>query len=84
VAADPAAVRQAMQAMAESVRAARLKLAIVRAPDLRALWFLRGSLMQVLAAERGELRARRDVAEVDALFTQAWPAAPVSRPAPLA
>jgi hypothetical protein len=39
--------------------------------------------MQALATGRGELGAREALAELDGLFRQGWPEAPVSRPARL-
>ena len=80
------AARQAMRALVQQVPGvptARLMGAIERAADLRTLWFLRPALMQALAGTRGELGAREALAEVDGLFRQGWPEAPVSRPAPL-
>jgi hypothetical protein len=79
-------VRRAMQQLVAgpaTLRTARLKLGLETARDLRALWHLRGALMQALAAEGGEARARRQIAGIDPLFTDGWPEAPVSRPAPL-
>lgn len=62
---------------------ARLLGNVERARDLRSLWFLRSTLMQALANDRGESGAREALAELDVLFRQGWPEAPVSRPAPL-
>lgn len=79
---DPEPVREAMCTLAESVRglrAARLLLALRTSTDLRGLWYQRGALMQVLAAERGESAAAGELARIDALFRRAWPQAPVSR-----
>jgi hypothetical protein len=83
---DPEPVRAAMRALAREAtgqKALRLALAIEVAQDLQALWFLRSSLMQALAAERGERHARTVLAGVDEQFRALWPDAPVSRPAPL-
>jgi hypothetical protein len=76
------AARLAMRVLvqqAPGASTARLMGGIERAPDLRALWFLRPALMQALAAHRGESGAREALAEVDGLFRQGWPDAPVSR-----
>ena len=62
---------------------ARLLGAIERSPDVRALWFLRSPLMQALASGRGEQGARQAVAQLDGLFRQGWPEAPISRNARL-
>jgi hypothetical protein len=75
-------VRQAMRERVQEAAgagSARLMGAIERAPDLRTLWYLRAPLMQALATVQGELGARAVLAELDALFRQAWPDAPVSR-----
>jgi hypothetical protein len=75
-------VRQAMRERAQEAPGAatvRLLGAIERAPDLQALWFLRARLMQALATAHGESGAREALAEVDLLFRQGWPDAPVSR-----
>lgn len=79
-------VRRAMDALADGVggvRGTRLKVAALRCVDLQSLWFLRPSLMQAIAAECGELEARRRIADLDALFAEGWPGAPVSRPGAL-
>ena len=75
-------VRQAMRVLVQEVPGpgtARIMGAIERAGDLRTLWYVRSPLMQALAATRGELGAREAMAEVDLLFRQGWPDAPVSR-----
>jgi len=79
-------VRVAMRELAMALptaTGARLLGAVERAPDLRTLWFLRPTLMQALANERGELGAREVLAEVDLLFRQDWPDAPVGHAASL-
>ncbi|MBC5783505.1 hypothetical protein H8N03_11165 [Ramlibacter sp. USB13] len=82
---DACVVEEVRQAMRERVQevpgaaTARLMGAIERAPDLQALWFLRSPLMQALAKVRGELGARVALAELDLLFRQGWPDAPLSR-----
>jgi hypothetical protein len=76
------AVRQAMRELvqeAPGATSARLMGSIERAHDVRTLWFLRSPLMQALATTRGELGAREAVAELDGLFREGWPDAPVSR-----
>jgi len=76
------AVRQAMRDLVQQVpgaSTARLMGAIERAQDLKALWFLRSTLMQALATDRGESGAREALADVDGLLRRGWPKAPVSR-----
>lgn len=80
------AVRGAMRELVMELpgaSGARLLGAIERSADVRALWFLRSPLMQALAAGRGELGAREALAELDPLFRQGWPGAPVGRSARL-
>ena len=79
-------VRLAMRELVMELPAgtgARLLGNVERASDLRSLWFLRATLMQALANDRGESGAREALAELDVLFRQGWPGAPVSRPASL-
>ena len=66
-----------------SMDAALLRLRLHCAGDSESLWHLRVPLMQALAAEHGEGRARWGLAQVDGVFLQLWPGAPVSRPQPL-
>ena len=83
---DPAPARQAMMGLLAGLpaaRASRLAHAIAGSRDVAALWQMRGALMQAIAMERGETYARGQIAGVDALLLQAWPEAPVSRPAGL-
>ena len=79
-------VRQAMLAelaACKGLEAALLRLRLRCAGDPAALWHLRVALMQALAAEHGESRARRSLAQVDGIFRARWPGAPMSRLAPL-
>ena len=86
-AADPVhEVRQAMLAeiaACKGLEAALLRLRLRCAGDPAALWHLRVGLMQALAAEHGETRARRSLARVDGIFRSRWPGAPVTRTLPL-
>jgi hypothetical protein len=79
---DPGPLRQAMQRTLLDLggpRPRRLLIAIAGCNDVPGLWHLRGALMQAIAAARGEMQARKQVGELDALFVEAWPDAPVSR-----
>ena len=79
---DPEPVRAAMHALATAVpgvASTRFCVALRKCTDLQGLWYLRPTLMQVLAADRGETGAGAELARLDALFLQAWPAAPVAR-----
>ncbi len=83
---DAGPVRQAMIALLAEVPAAQavpLVRAFATAHDLVALWQLRGGLMHALALRAGEAAARERLQVVDRLLLEAWPQAPVSRPAPL-
>ena len=68
---------------ARGIEAALLRLRLHCAGDVTSLWHLRMPLMQTLAGELGEGRARWSLSQVDGVFLQLWPDAPVSRPAPL-
>ncbi len=66
-----AAVRDAMlAALAEASMPAGLRLAerIRRAPDLEALWHLRGALMDTLCHQHGEPHAGAQLARITPLF----------------
>ena len=76
------AVRQEMRSLVQQVpcaATARLMGAIERAPDLRALWFLRSPLMAAMATTRGEASARQALCRIDRLLRAGWPEAPVAR-----
>lgn len=83
------ALQHIRQAMLESLLAAglrqpsRLSTRIRYCRDPRALWELRSELMQALAAQCGEARAREEIAHVTTLFDGLVPAGLMSRPAPL-
>lgn len=64
-------------------RATVLAEAIGGSRSLAELCDLRRPLVQALAADRGELQALRQMMRVDAMLLEAWPEAPVSRPAVL-
>ena len=75
-------VRDAMRAVVQDVMCpanVRLMGAIERATDLRALWFLRGRLMEAVATAHGEACARQALCRIDGLLRAGWPEAPVSR-----
>ena len=68
---------------AGGIEAALLRLRLHCAGDAASLWHLRMPLMQTLASEMGEARARWSLSQVDGAFVQLWPDVPVSLPAPL-
>lgn len=79
-------VRTAMRAVADEVSpeiagtlGLRLAAAIDAAPDLAMLWALRMPLADALVLARGEPASRECMAELDTLFLEAWPDAPVMR-----
>lgn len=74
-------VRLVMRELLASLQPRPMALvrAVSRCQDLGALWHLRGELMQALSAAGGEAWARKQMAAVDAVFLEVWPAAPVSR-----
>ena len=53
------------------------------APDLQALWYLRGDVMAALAAIHGEQRARAIIREISAEFEGLLPGGLSTRPSPL-
>lgn len=83
---DAGPARQAMIALLADLPAAQaapLARAMATAHDPVALWQLRGGLMHALALRSGEGAARARLEAIDRLLLDAWPQAPVSRPAPL-
>lgn len=53
------------------------------APDLQALWYLRGDLMAALAALQGEAHARETIREISEQFEGLLPRSLSTRPSPL-
>lgn len=79
--ADPEPVRQAMKALATSLRgpaAPQLAAAIATRRDVAGLWHLRVGPMHALAVAHGEAAARQRIAGLDAVFLRVWPGAPVT------
>jgi len=56
---------------------------IMYAPDLQALWYLRGDLMAALAAMHGEMAARKTISSITAQFHGLLPNSLTSRASPL-
>jgi hypothetical protein len=50
------------------------------APDIQALWYLRGDIMTLLAESRGEAHATERLTHITTLFHGLLPAAQQSRP----
>lgn len=53
------------------------------APDLQALWYLRGDLMAALAAQHGEAHAREIIRDISDQFQGLLPKGLSTRPSPL-
>jgi hypothetical protein len=53
------------------------------APDIQALWYLRGDLMAVLAAKEGETAASRRIQSISAMFSGVLPRGLGARNSPL-
>jgi hypothetical protein len=53
------------------------------APDLQALWYLRGDLMAALAALHGEAHARETIRQISGQFQGLLPRGMSTRPSPL-
>ena len=53
------------------------------APDLQALWYLRGDLMAALAALQGEAHARASIQDISEQFGGLLPRGMSTRPSPL-
>ena len=51
--------------------------------DAQGLWYLRGDLMEALAAMQGEAQARKEIDELTVMFQGLLPRALSSRPSPL-
>jgi hypothetical protein len=79
-------VRQIMMELAGqdgSERASKLLRRIRYAPDVEALWFMRGELMALLSRNLGEAAALSEVERLSAMFTDLLPSGLRSRPSPL-
>lgn len=78
------AVRKAMldplDDLDTSQRLARVMSRIEYAPDIQALWYLRGDVMAVLAEAHGESAATGRLSEISGKFHGLLPAAQRSRP----
>lgn len=66
-----------------SKRLSALSRRIQYAPDLQALWYLRGDLMAALAARHGEARARETIRDISGQFQGLLPKGLATRPSPL-
>ena len=66
-----------------SKRFAAVSRRIQYAPDLQALWYLRGELMAALAAQHGEAHARETVRHISEQFHGLLPKGLSTRPSPL-
>lgn len=51
--------------------------------DIQGLWYLRGDLMEALAATQGEAAARKEIEELTEMFQGLLPRGLTSRPSPL-
>ncbi len=51
--------------------------------DAQGLWYLRGDLMEALAAMQGEAQARKEIDELTVMFQGLLPRGLSSRPSPL-
>jgi hypothetical protein len=56
---------------------------VMYAPDLQALWYLRGDLMAALAALHGEAQARGTIEDISDQFHGLLPRGMSTRPSPL-
>jgi hypothetical protein len=65
---------------ADAVRFPHVAHRIRFAPDVEALWFLRGDLMALLASSQGEEAALRRIAAISAMFESLLPEGLRSRP----
>jgi hypothetical protein len=79
-----AAIRQTMldhlADVAVSPQLAKLRARILYAPDIQALWYLRGDVMTLLAETLGEAAATERLTGISELFHGLLPAAQKSRP----
>lgn len=93
VPADPrveSSIEEIREAMLECLRdtppSDELAMAVGRlrcAPHVRALWYMRSDIMSLLAAQHGEARARKQVAQITEMFHGLLPPGHTSRPSPL-
>ena len=56
---------------------------IMYAPDLQALWYVRGDLMAALSALHGEVQARETIQDISDRFDGLLPRGMSTRPSPL-
>lgn len=79
-------IRQAMldclSGMALSRELQRVRGRVLYAADPLVLWYLRGDLMTLLSGTRGEVVARKELAEISTLFQGLLPRAMVPRSGP--
>jgi hypothetical protein len=68
---------------AEAPEFAYIARRIRYAPDIQALWYLRGDLMAVLAAKEGETAAGRRIESISAMFAGLLPRGLGARNSPL-
>ena len=84
--ADIEDIRDSMLALLSGANDPRAQIVTRRvryAGDVQALWFLRGDVMAVVAATRGETAARTQIERISGLFQGCLPEGMRSRPSPL-
>ena len=60
-----------------------LQMRVTDASDVQDLWYLRGDLMAAIAANEGEVAAKRKVSHISNMFRGLLPKGLSSRPSPL-
>lgn len=80
-------IRQAMldslNDLGDSAQLTRVQARVLYATDIQALWYLRGDLMNLLAALNGEFAAKAHLVQITSMFNGLLPAAQMSRPSRL-
>jgi hypothetical protein len=60
-----------------------IQLRVTYAEDIHDLWYLRGDVMAAVAAQNGEVFARRELSTISAMFTGLLPSGLTARTSPL-
>jgi hypothetical protein len=74
------AMLETMDDLSWSLQKSEIRMRVLYAPDIQALWYLRADLMTLLADPLGESAAKAQLLIITNMFTGLLPAAQKSRP----